>query len=172
MSVNDNIMDIRIRFHRDESPMLFRALSSMDSAPGIRTRNQFVRQLIEMGLLMMEDRMRRQDGLSARVSGGVADEVTASAMAMTRPSGLPAATPALPKAPVEPGTDLAVSTAPAPAPAPAEAAPSALAPAPVPQIAAIAAPVAGNAARGDDDRPPPRLGGVRAVRMLDGESFE
>lgn len=170
MSANDNIMDIRIRFHRDESPMLFRALSSMDSAPGVRTRNQFVRQLIEMGLLMMEDRMRRQDGLSARVSGGVADEVTASAMAMAWSSGLPAATPALPKAPVEPGTDRAVSAA----PAPAEAAPPALAPAPTPaaQIAASPASVAGEVAAGDDDRPPPRLGGVRAVRMLDGESFE
>lgn len=169
MSVNDNIMDIRIRFHRDESPMLFRALSSMDSAPGVRTRNQFVRQLIEMGLLMMEDRMRRQDGLSARVSGGLADEV--AAMAMTRNSVLPAAAPpALPESPAEPGTGRAVS----PAPAPAEAAPAAPAPAPVPtpQIAAVAAPVSGNTAPGDDDRPPPRLGGVRAVRMLDGESFE
>ena len=170
MSANDNIMDIRIRFHRDESPMLFRALSSMESAPGIRTRNQFVRQLIEMGLLMMEDRMRRQDGLSAQVSRGVADDVTASAMAVTRPSGLPAATPALPKAPGEPRTDRDVSAA----PAPVEAAPPALAPAPipVPQIAAIPAPFAGDVAAGDDDRPPPRLAGVRAVRMLDGESFE
>jgi hypothetical protein len=31
--------------------------------------------------------MRRRDGLSARVSGGLAGEVTASAMAMTRPVG-------------------------------------------------------------------------------------
>ena len=170
MSVNDNIMDIRIRFHRDESPMLFRALSSMESAPGIRTRNQFVRQLIEMGLLMMEDRIRRQDGLTGRVSGGIADEVTTSAMAVTRPSGLPAATPALPKSAVEPRTDRAVSAA----PAPVEAAPPALAPAPLPapQIAAIPASAAGGVAAGDDDRHPPRLGGVRAVRMLDGESFE
>jgi hypothetical protein len=45
-------------------------------------------------------------------------------------------------------------------------------PAPAPQIAAVAAPVAGNIAPGDDERPPPQLGGVRAVRMLDGESFE
>jgi len=54
----------------------------------------------------------------------------------------------------------------------AEALPSPLAPdpAPAPQIAAVTAPVAGNVAPADDDRPPPRLGG--AVRMLDGESFE
>lgn len=186
MSVNDNIMDIRIRFHRDESPMLFRALSGMESAPGVRTRNQFVRQLIEMGLLMMEDRMRRQDGLSNRLSRGLADEVTESAVAMTRPSTLPAATPALPESPAEPGPERAAPAAPAPvalaqtsvattpALAPAEAAPPAPAPAPAPapQIATVAAPVAGNIAPGDDDRPPPRLGGVRAVRMLDGESFE
>lgn len=170
MSVNDNIMDIRIRFHRDESPMLFRALSGMDSAPGVRTRNQFVRQLIEMGLPMMEDRMRRQDGLSARVSGGLAGEVAASAMAMTRPFGLPAATPATPELPAEPGTDRAGAAAPASVEAPpAEPAP---APAPAAQIAAVAAPVAGNIPPADGERPPPRLGGVRAVRMLDGESFE
>jgi hypothetical protein len=186
MSVNDNIMDIRVRFHRDESPMLFRALSAMESAPGVRTRNQFVRQLIEMGLLMMEERMRRQDGLSTRVPSGLVDELTAPAMAMTRTFGLPAATQAGPEAQAAPGTDRTASADPAPVTSvrtPVAASPASTAaesarpeptqaPAPAPQFAAVAAPVAAHVPPGDDDRPPPRVGAVRAVRMLDGESFE
>ena len=174
MSHSDDALDFRIRFHRDESPMLFRAFASLEAAPGMRKRNLFARQLMEMGLMVMEERMRRQDGLSTRVSQGLADEVAASAVAMTRPAGVPVAIPAPTESPAEPGTDRAVSAA----PAPVEAAPPALAPAPAPapgpapQIAGVAAPVTGNIAPGDDDRPPPRLGGVRAVRMLDGESFE
>ncbi|MDN8618316.1 hypothetical protein [Variovorax ginsengisoli] len=173
MSQNDDTLDFRIRFHRDESPMLFRAFAGLEAAPGMRKRNMFARQLMEMGLIVMEERMRRQDGLSTRVSSGLADELSASAVTMARPTGLPAAAPpALPESPPESGTDRAVSAA--PASAPAEAAPPAPAPAPVPapQIAAVTAPVAANIAPADDDRPPPRLGGARAVRMLDGESLD
>jgi hypothetical protein len=141
----------------------------MDSAPGIRTRNQFVRQLIEMGLLMMEDRMRRQDGLSARVSGGVADQVSASAMAMTRPSALTAATPALPKAPVDqkpivPSRPLRLQSRlrrPRLLLLPSQLRRSRRSPLRWPGtwrlVTTIALPLG--------------LGGVRAVRMLDGESF-
>lgn len=172
MSQSDDTLDFRIRIHRDESPMLYRAFAGLEAAPGMRKRNMFARQLMEMGLMVMEERMRRQDGLSTRVSGGLADELSASAVTMARDRLPAAAPPARPESPAEPGTDRAVAAA--PAPAPAEAAPPAPAPAPVPvpQIAAVAAPVAGNIAPADDDRPPPRLGGARAVRMLDGESFE
>lgn len=171
MSQSDDTLDFRIRFHRDESPMLFRAFAGLEAAPGMRKRNMFARQLMEMGLIVMEERMRRQDGLSTRVSNGLTDELSASAGTMARATGLPAASPsALPESAAEPGTDRAVSAA--PTPAPAEAAPPAPAPVPAPQIAAVTAPVAANIAPADDDRPPPRLGGARAVRMLDGESFE
>ncbi|PNG48902.1 MULTISPECIES: hypothetical protein [unclassified Variovorax] len=190
MSVNDNIMDIRVRFHRDESPMLFRALSGMESAPGVRTRNQFVRQLIEMGLLMMEERMRRQDGVPIRVSSGLTDEVTASAVAMARTSGLPAAIQATPETRAAAGIDQVAPIVPAQAtslPTSVVTSPSWTetesarprphqATAPPSQIAQQISPAAVRAPAalpvGDDDRPPPRVGAVRPVRMLDGESFE
>ncbi|OUM00762.1 hypothetical protein [Variovorax sp. JS1663] len=186
MSQSDDVLDFRVRFHRDESPMLFRAIAGLEAAPGMRKRNLFVRQLMEMGLMVMEERMRRQDGLSTRVSSGLADEVSASAGTMARASGRPAAIQSASQTPVSPGTDRAASADPgpdafaktpvatSPATTPSEAGPPALTPAPAPaaRIVAIAAPVDGNVPPGDDDRPPPRLGGARAVRMLDGESFE
>ncbi len=78
MSQSDDILDFRVRVHRDESPMLFRAIAALESAPGMRKRNLFVRQLMEMGLMVMEERMRNQNGLATRISRGLADEVSAS----------------------------------------------------------------------------------------------
>lgn len=186
MSQSDDALDFRVRFHRDESPMLFRAIAGLEAAPGMRKRNLFVRQLMEMGLMVMEERMRRQDGLSTRVSSGLADEVGASAALMARAFGQREATQAAAETPVLPGTERTasgdpgrvtsaqMSVATSPPSVPIDAAPPALAPdpAPAPQIAAIAAPPSRDVAPGDDDRPPPRIGGARAVRMLDGESFE
>jgi len=47
--------------------MLFRAFAGLEAARGMRKRNMFARQLMEMGLMVMEERMRRQDGVSTRV---------------------------------------------------------------------------------------------------------
>jgi len=189
MSHVDDVLDFRVRFHRDESPMLFRAIAGLDAAPGLRKRNLFVRQLMEMGLIVMEERMRRQDGLSTRVSGGLADELTGAAAAMTRTFASSAAAPATPRSHGAPATGPAHSADPAavdsvqmtaassqasapvgasrPDPAPAPA------PAPAPQeIVRTAVAATENTPSSDDDRPPPRVGGFKGRRMLDGENFE
>lgn len=186
MSNSDDVLDFRVRFNRDESPMLFRAIAGLEAAPGMRKRNLFVRQLMEMGLMVMEERMRRQEGLSSRLSSGLADDVTASALSMARTTARPAAAPAALEPQPTAVTNRPVSADPAAAnlgPAGAAAISTSIAaepvvPAPVSaptqalQIAAAAAPAPAQTPPSDDDRPPPLTGIVGAVRMLDGESFE
>lgn len=181
MNPNEDVLEIRIRFHRAENPMLFRAISDFDAAPGLRTRNLFVRQLMEMGLIVMEERIRRQDdGLSTRVSGGVVDQVTGSASTIQRSSASVQSEVPRPHPPSAPGD--ALVTAPAAAQTHTAVSAEALAQDSSSQPT-LAAHQAESAARrpvtpvpppaaGDDDRPPPRVPGFNGRRMLAGESFE
>jgi hypothetical protein len=182
----DDVLDFRIRFHRAENPMLFRAISGFAAAPGVRTRNLFVRQLMEMGLMVMEERMRRQDGLSTRVSGGLVDEVAGAVTAMNRTAAAIESAPhALRSTPIT-ATESSVTpeqtsaslspTRVDPAPAPSSAEPAASqVPAPVAR-SERSAPASGERPAAtsvrDDDRPPPRVPGFAGRRMLAGESYE
>lgn len=164
---NNDVLDIRIRFFRRESPMLFRAFEEFSGRPGDRSRNGFIRQLLEMGLVVQEERMRRQDGLSTRIAGGFVPDLMGSTAA--GPSSNPApqqpvATPATPRI-----TEAApVAQAPVAEVRAAERAPGAD---PARTAQAGTAPASSMTVR-DDDRPPPRPAGAKNLRMLDGETFE
>ena len=140
--------------------------------PGDRARNGFIRQLMEMGLVVQKERLRRMDGLSTRISGGFVDEVLGSASAIQRaPTTASESLGTGAPAPVGDGRFSASS-----APALSSAEPV-LRPDPFPaaqpeQATPVSAQSAAAAPARDDDRPPPRVPGFSGRRMLAGESFE
>lgn len=156
----NDFLDVKIRLVRGESPILFKALESIESRPGSRTRTLYFRSLAEMGLMMQEERMRgREPGLSSRAAATLTRDVTSSVA--SAPAVQTAAAPALA------ATVTAAVVEPPTAPPPVSPPVPALPPAHTP---AASTPVSPQAR--DDDRPPPRIanqGGSR--RLLEGEDF-
>lgn len=171
MSSTDDFIDIRIRFSRGANPLLFKALVGLEARPGGRTRNDFLKQLAEMGLMVYEGRTRRdhQVGLSTRISGGLVDSV-ASSITIT-PTSAPAAPAPQPvaRAAADQPAEHSVIAALAPRVEPTAAPAVDLAASPKAQPAPAAAPVM-QAPAADDDRPPPRIAGQGARRLLAGDT--
>ena len=168
MSSSDDVIDIRIRFTRGANPLLFKAIEGFENRAGVRTRNDFLKQLAEMGLMVHEERMRRdhQVGLSTRISGGLVDSVASSIA--TTPTSAPAA-PApqsVPRAAADQSAEHSVIAAPA-ARVEQDAAPAVSL-----SAAPIAQPVPSHLRAADDDRPPPGIAGQRAGRLLAGDTGE
>ncbi|WP_436298063.1 hypothetical protein [Variovorax sp. LjRoot175] len=182
-ATNDDVLDIRIRFLRRESPMLFRAIEQFSGRPGDRARNGFIRQLMEMGLVVQEERMRRMDGLSTRISGGLVDEVMGAVSIVQRPAA-PSQVEAQPPhghVNTEGQASVTASAPGAPRPAVPEtpssmAAPGSGQPAEMTGFLRSVTPTPKNPESSsptrDDDRPPPRVPGFTGRRMLAGESLE
>jgi hypothetical protein len=177
---NNDVLDIRIRFLRRESPMLFRAIEKFSGRPGDRARNSFIRNLMEMGLVVQEERMRRMDGISTRALSGLVDGVVGAVSNVRRdaaaehaaPSGTEIQAPATEESSVT-ATPRIATTNPAPAPAAAQSGPSDHG-AEVEGSVTQSRPTHASGAHGrDDDRPPPRVAGAYTPRrMLAGETLE
>ncbi|WP_298705850.1 hypothetical protein [Variovorax gossypii] len=154
-----DFLDIKIRLVRGESPILFKALEGIESRPGSRTRTLYFRQLAEMGLMVQEERMRRDPGVSTRTASALVRDLTTSASAV---QAAPAPTPSAPALVAQ----APASAAPAPTPSPSMPA----APPATVQSPAVPAPVAHGAQ--DSDRPAPRTAGQGgARRLLEGEDY-
>jgi hypothetical protein len=176
---NNDVLDIRIRFLRRESPMLFRAIEKFSGRPGDRARNSFIRNLMEMGLVVQEERMRRMDGLSTRVLGGLVDGVVGAVSNVQRPAAgghAEASGPQKQSKDAEAGSVTATVPTTAPA-APLNSTPEQ--PGQAEQMPATEGSVtptsthASNAISQDGDRPPPRAAGTFTPRrMLAGETYE
>lgn len=102
MRSTEDIIDLRLRVTRAENPFLFKALAALDARPGIGLRNGLVKQLAEVGLIVHEERLRRESGLSTRAAGRLADALgdhlsggePGRATASNLPTAAPAASPA------------------------------------------------------------------------------
>lgn len=175
-ATNDDVLDIRIRFLRRESPLLFRAIEQFSGRPGDRARNGFIRQIMEMGLVVLEERLRRVDGLSTRISGGLVDEVIGAVSNVQRP-----AAPGLVEAQAPQGHTNTADGGSVTATAPIE--PQAAVPSPTKTSSGQIAADDGSVTRAssatepssqvlDEDRPPPRAAGFSGRRMLAGETYE
>lgn len=71
MSSSDDTIDVRVRITRAENPFLFNAVSELEAGPGVGLRNGFIKPLVEVGLMVDEERMRREPGVSTRTAGGL-----------------------------------------------------------------------------------------------------
>ncbi len=71
MRSSDDIIDVRLRITRAENPFLFKALAELGSGPGVGLRSGFIKQLAEVGLMVHDERMRREPGVSSRTAGGL-----------------------------------------------------------------------------------------------------
>ncbi|MBS0454073.1 MAG: hypothetical protein JSS14_22450 [Proteobacteria bacterium] len=168
MSSSDDVIDIRIRFTRGANPILFKAIEGFENRAGVRTRNDFLKQLAEMGLVVHEERMRRdhQVGLSTRISGGLVDSVASSIA--TTPTSAPAATAPQPLARAAADQTVEHSVIAPLAPRAEQAAAPAVEPSDTPSAELVPS----HFGAADDDRPPPRIAGQRARRLLAGDTGE
>lgn len=71
MRSSDDTIEVRLWIARAVNPFLFKAVVELEAGPGVGFRNGFIKQLAEVGLMVHEERMRREPGVSTRTAGGL-----------------------------------------------------------------------------------------------------
>lgn len=161
MRSSDDTIDVRLRITRAENPFLFKAVSELEAGPGVGLRNGFIKQLAEVGLMVHEERMRREPGVSTRTAGGL------TAALSDHLSGAGAGVSVVMSAPAPIGRVIAA----APPAQNAAAEPAAVEPAGEPAPVRSSQPATGDAAPPlpiEESRSPSRVTGSGTRRVLGG----
>ena len=71
MRSSDDTIEVQLWIARAVNPFRFKAVAELEAGLGVGLRNGFIKQLAEVGLIVHEERMRREPGVSTRTAGGL-----------------------------------------------------------------------------------------------------